>query len=78
MDVNKLEKLAIEEPNYDLSKLDKTVYIGDQLTTDIFWGNINGMSTVWVTDKKDTNNNLEVHCKNLNIIEKKFASEIFE
>ena len=73
MDRDKLKNLAIEEPNYDMSKLDKTVYIGDQLTTDILWGNINGMTTVWVHGFKDECENLTVHCKDLQVIEKKFA-----
>ena len=35
-------------------RLDKIVVIGDVLTRDILFGNLNGMKTVWITKYKDT------------------------
>ena len=34
---------------YDLSKPEKIVMVGDELLTDVMFGNINNMATVWVT-----------------------------
>jgi len=41
------------QPIFDMSKPEKIVVIGNQLTTDIFMGNSNGAATVWVTDRME-------------------------
>ena len=41
---------------YDISNPEKIVVVGDRLTTDILFGNINNMATIWLTnyvDEKD-------------------------
>ena len=44
------EKWAEEEDwNFDLKKPEKYVFVGDMLTCDVMFGNLNNMSTVWVT-----------------------------
>ena len=37
-----------EEFSYDMSKSDKIVMIGETLTTDIMFGNLNKMATIWI------------------------------
>ena len=37
----------------DLENTEKMVMIGDQLTTDVMFGNINNMVSIWVTKYKD-------------------------
>ena len=37
-----------EELEYELTKPEKTVIIGDQLTSEILFGNENKMTTIWI------------------------------
>ena len=46
---NKLKERTLKYYNSDFSNADKTVMVGDELLTDIMFGNINKMVTVWVT-----------------------------
>ena len=49
----KLAQVAKDEFNFDMSKPEKIVMVGDQLTSDILFGNLNGMATVWVHRFRD-------------------------
>ena len=44
----KLKKFAEYEFNFNMTNPSKIVLIGNQLTTDIFLGNLNDMATVWI------------------------------
>lgn len=49
-----MSKRAKKEFKFDMTKdPEKIVMIGDQLTTDILFGNINSMPTIWVKSNKD-------------------------
>ena len=37
-----------KDHEFDMSKPEKIVMVGDMLTTDVIFGNLNKMSTVWV------------------------------
>jgi len=43
-----MKEVAKKEFDYDLGDPSKIVMIGDELTTDIMFGNMNKMLTVWV------------------------------
>ena len=43
----------MDEYNIDLSNTEKIVLIGDQLITDIMFGNLNKMVTIWVTEYRN-------------------------
>ena len=49
MDKSELKEYFWKYNNEDFSKLEKIVVVGDQLATDIFWGRLNNMVTIWVT-----------------------------
>ena len=36
-----------------MDKPEKIVMVGDMLTTDILFGNLNNMATVWITDNRE-------------------------
>ena len=43
-----MSKYLSDEYNFDIDYPGEVVLIGDQLTTDIMWGNMNDMVTIWV------------------------------
>lgn len=45
---NKIKNLAKKRYNYDLGNPEKMVMVGDRLTSDVMFGNINRMATVYV------------------------------
>ena len=54
-DFKKIRKIIKIENKFDISQPDKVVVIGDQLTTDIIFGNLSGMKSIWV-NKPDPDN----------------------
>ena len=49
----KLRDHCKTELKYEFSSPENMVLIGDTLTTDILFGNLNNMSTIWVHKHKD-------------------------
>ena len=54
----------------ELNEPEKYVMIGDQLTTDVLFGNLNKMATVWVHGFKDKCDAMKDGCRELYDIEK--------
>ena len=50
---DKLVKMAKKKYDYDMGDPEKIVMIGDELCTDIAFGNLNKMTTIFVTRWKD-------------------------
>ena len=49
--------------------------IGNELSTDILWGNVNGMSTVWVNGLYNKCESLKVRDEDLFNLNKKYADQ---
>ncbi len=52
--------------------------IGDQLTTDIMFGNLNKMSTVWLYKYKDETNPFEKYLPDLFNLEKYYSKSMVD
>ena len=59
-----------EDLEVELNEPEKYVMIGDQLTTDVLFGNLNKMATVWVHGFKDECHAMKDSCRELYDIEK--------
>ena len=51
------------------------VYIGNELTTDVLWGNLNGMATIWVNGLYNKCMSLKVRDEELFNLNKKYADQ---
>ena len=49
----KIVEKAKEKYYLDIEDFDKMVMIGDEITTDVMFGNINKMGSIWITNHQN-------------------------
>lgn len=70
--------IAKETLGFNFGDPKKIVMIGDQLTTDILFGNLNEMATIWLFKYKDICDDVEHRCPDLFKLEEKEADKVFK
>ena len=75
---NKYAEHVKETLDFNFGDPKKIVMIGDQLTTDILFGNLNEMATIWLFKYKDICDDVEHRCPDLFKLEEKEADKVFK